>query len=274
MCGFLQITLHPTRKAVRDERTADNGNPEHTGRKIFAFHFEHDTFIQEEMGDLLMNDIQMKQLEQTLTSMEVAGMVGKRHCDLMRDINRYCKQINEANNGLVSERKIALADFFRESTYKDEQGKERPCYDITKKGCEFIAHKLTGVKGTAFTAQYINRFHDMEQALKNPQTEIPEKDPFAHWSIVKKIESGKWFNKNNWKLKIICDRFGWTRKFLYHKILVELSDLHNLELVEKFYTVTYGHKPEYKMDLLDYSKELAGTATRYINYLLIEEQEE
>jgi len=44
--------------------------------------------------------------------------------------------------------------------------------------------------------------------------------------------------------------------------------------VEKFYTVTYGHKPEYKMDLLDYSKELAGTATRYINYLLIEEQEE
>lgn len=274
MCGFLQITLHPTRKAVRDERTADNGNPEHTGRKIFAFHFEHDTFIQEEMGDLLMNDIQMKQLEQTLTSMEVAGMVGKRHCDLMRDINRYCKQINEANNGLVSERKIALADFFRESTYKDEQGKERPCYDITKKGCEFIAHKLTGVKGTAFTAQYINRFHDMEQALKNPQAEIPEKDPFARWSIVKKIESGKWFNKNNWKLKIICDRFGWTRKFLYHKILVELSDLHNLELVEKFYTVTYGHKPEYKMDLLDYSKELAGTATRYINYLLIEEQEE
>lgn len=226
------------------------------------------------MGYLLMNNIHMKQLEQTLTSMEVAGMVGKRHCDLMRDINRYCKQINEANNGLVSERKIALADFFRESTYKDEQGKERPCYDITKKGCEFIAHKLTGVKGTAFTAQYINRFHDMEQALKNTQAEIPEKDPFSHWSIVKKIESGKWFNKNNWKLKIICDRFGWTRKFLYHKILVELSDLHNLELVEKFYTVTYGHKPEYKMDLLDYSKELAGTATRYINYLLIEEQEE
>jgi hypothetical protein len=45
VCGFLQVTLHPTRKAVRDERTADNGNPEHTGRKIFAVYFEHDTFI-------------------------------------------------------------------------------------------------------------------------------------------------------------------------------------------------------------------------------------
>lgn len=226
--------------------------------------------------------------EMEITSLEVAEMVGKEHKNLLRDINRYCKQIKQANEELSNElkikpsenekiraeRKIELGDFFEESTYKDANSQSRPCYLVTKKGCEFIAHKLTGVKGTAFTARYINRFHEMEQALKNSQAEIPEKDPFAHWSIVKKIESGKWFNKNNWKLKIICDRFGWTRKFLYHKILVELSDLHNLELVEKFYTVTYGHKPEYKMDLLDYSKELAGTATRYINYLLIEEQEE
>lgn len=218
-----------------------------------------------------MNDIQMKQLEQTLTSMEVAGMVGKRHCDLIRDINRYCKQINEANNGLVSERKIAFADFFRESTYKDEQGKERPCYDITKKGCEFIAHKLTGAKGTAFTAQYINRFHDMEQALKNPQAEIPEKDPFEHWEIRWKHETETWFSKNNWKLNIILERFGWTRKFLYHKILVELSDLHNLRAIEKAYYASYGYPPEYALDLLDFNRDLNDTATRYINYLLIEE---
>ena len=33
------------------------------------------------------------------------------------------------------------------------KGKKRPCYNITKKGCEFIAHKLTGTKGTAFTAR-------------------------------------------------------------------------------------------------------------------------
>lgn len=211
---------------------------------------------------------------QTLSSLEVAGMVGKRHCDLMRDINRYCKQINEANNGLVNERKIALVDFFRENTYKDSKGELRPSYDITKKGCEFIAHKLTGVKGTAFTAQYINRFHDMEQKIQKkpePQAVLPEPSPFDDYYVVKKPESGQWFNKNNWKLKIILERFGWSRKFLYHKILVELSDLHNLPAVEKMYTLTYGRKPEYKLSLLDYSTDLARTATRYINYLLIEE---
>lgn len=34
---------------------------------------------------------------------------------------------------------------------------------LQKKGCEFIAHKMTGQKGTEFTARYINRFHEMEE---------------------------------------------------------------------------------------------------------------
>lgn len=216
-----------------------------------------------------MNDIQMKQLEQTLTSMEVAEMVEKTHANMLRDIKRYCKQMEQ--NNITGKIKIDVADFFRENTYKDEQGKERPCYDITKKGCEFIAHKLTGVKGTAFTAQYINRFHDMEQALKNTQAEIPEKDPFEHWEIRWKHETETWFSKNNWKLSIILERFGWTRKFLYHKILVELSDLHNLRAIEKAYYASYGYPPEYALDLLDFNRDLNDTATRYINYLLIEE---
>lgn len=218
-----------------------------------------------------MNDIQMKQLEQTLTSMEVSEMVGKNHKELMRDIRRYCNQISKANEELEGERKIALSDFFKESTYKNSQNKTQPCFDITKKGCEFIAHKLTGVKGTAFTAQYINRFHDMEQALKNTQAEIPEKDPFEHWEIRLKHETETWFSKNNWKLSIILERFGWTRKFLYHKILVELSDLHNLRAIEKAYYASYGYPPEYALDLLDFNRDLNDTATRYINYLLIEE---
>lgn len=106
MSGFLQVTLHPTRKAVQDERTADNGNPEHTGRKIFAFHFEHDTFIQTEMGDLLMNNIHMKQLEQTLTSMEVSEMVGKEHGKLLKDIRRYTSQIAQANIAWATRAKL------------------------------------------------------------------------------------------------------------------------------------------------------------------------
>ena len=89
MFGFLQVTLHLTRKAVQDERTADNGNPEHTGRKIFAFHFEHDTFIQTEMGDLLMNDIQISENKEelTLTTIDIADMMEMPHWQILRKLD-------------------------------------------------------------------------------------------------------------------------------------------------------------------------------------------
>ena len=100
----------------------------------------------------------MKQIEQTISSIEVAEMVGKAHDKLLRDIRTYIEQLSLS--------KIGESDFFTESTYKNERGKEYPCYNVTKKGCEFIAHKLTGVKGTEFTAKYINRFHDMEDVIR------------------------------------------------------------------------------------------------------------
>lgn len=90
--------------------------------------------------------------EKTISSLEVANMVGKNHKDLMRDIRRYCEQITESNlapsESELTKLKIQPSDFFRENTYKDSNGRTLPCYDITKKGCEFIAHKLTGIKGT------------------------------------------------------------------------------------------------------------------------------
>lgn len=89
-----------------------------------------------------------------ITSMEVAQMVGKQHNELLKDIRKYCEYLDEG--------KIPRVDFFAESTYTDAKGESRPCFMVTKKGCEFIAHKLTGQKGTEFTARYINRFHEME----------------------------------------------------------------------------------------------------------------
>ena len=111
----------------------------------------------------------MKQIEQTINSMEVAEMVGKAHDKLLRDIRTYIEQLSLS--------KIGESDFFTESTYKNERGKEYPCYNVTKKGCEFIAHKLTGVKGTEFTAKYINRFHDMEDTIREG---IPQKKKPTH----------------------------------------------------------------------------------------------
>ena len=97
-----------------------------------------------------------------IDSREVAEMVGKSHDKLLRDIRNYIAQLGQA--------KIGESDFFIESTYQNSQNKTMPCFNVTKKGCEFIAHKLTGVKGTEFTAKYINRFHEMEDQIRTPKS--------------------------------------------------------------------------------------------------------
>lgn len=105
----------------------------------------------------------MNQIEQALDSREVAGMVGKEHKNLMRDVRSYVAELAKL--------KIEPDDFFKENHYLDKNKQERPRYDVTKKGCEFIAHKLTGIKGTEFTAKYINRFHDMEDVIQQGITQ-------------------------------------------------------------------------------------------------------
>lgn len=105
----------------------------------------------------------MSNLEQKLDSREVAEMVGKEHKNIIRDIRGYVKELGEL--------KIEPTNFFTESEYTDKSNRKKPCYLVTKKGCEFIAHKLTGVKGTEFTAKYINRFHEMEEII---QEHIPQ----------------------------------------------------------------------------------------------------
>lgn len=109
----------------------------------------------------------MQKLERTLDSREVAKMVEKTHANLLKDIRGYINQLAEVN--------FHSGDFFTENTYLDANSQLRPCYLITKKGCEFIAHKLTGIKGTIFTARYINRFHEMEDMLTGdkPEQEKP-----------------------------------------------------------------------------------------------------
>nr|DAI98318.1 MAG TPA: regulatory protein [Caudoviricetes sp.] len=97
----------------------------------------------------------------TIDSREVARMMEKRHDHLIRDVDTYCEYLAAP--------KIGVSEFWQTSSYKDTTGRKCKCYLITKKGCEFIAHKMTGKKGAIFTATYINRFHAMEEALKHPK---------------------------------------------------------------------------------------------------------
>ncbi|WP_122645729.1 Rha family transcriptional regulator [Enterococcus mediterraneensis] len=106
----------------------------------------------------------MNQLEKTITSLEVAEMVSKDHNNVMKDIRRIIDQLGEVKS---------YQSYFVESTYTNLQNKELPCYLLTKRGCELFSTRMTGSKGTQFAVAYIERFNEMETAIKEQALKIP-----------------------------------------------------------------------------------------------------
>jgi Rha family phage regulatory protein len=88
-----------------------------------------------------------------IDSREVAELIDKRHADLMESIRGYAEHLT---NG-----KFRSLDFFLESEYEDSKSEKRPCYLLTRKGCDMVANKMTGEKGVLFTAAYITKFEEM-----------------------------------------------------------------------------------------------------------------
>jgi len=103
-------------------------------------------------------------------SREVAAMTGKRHSDLLESINGYIQHLANGN--------FRSHDFFIESSYIDVQGKERPCFLLTRKGCDMVANKMTGEKGVLFTAAYVTKFEEMEKQQLDISKLSPELQMF------------------------------------------------------------------------------------------------
>lgn len=96
-------------------------------------------------------------------SREVAEMTGVRHANLMRSISSYIQILENA--------KLSSQDFFIPSTYKIEgNNKTYDCFDLTRKGCDMVANKMTGEKGVLFTAMYVTKFEEMEKYLFKQET--------------------------------------------------------------------------------------------------------
>ena len=225
----------------------------------------------------------------TLTSMEVAEMVEKNHRDLMRSIKRYSRYIEEANTSLdavkndaitkensLDERNFALIseqvdlqEFWTESTYVDELNRKKPCYNITKKGCEFIAHKCTGKKGTVFTARYINRFHEMEQEISGnkPRKRMSAKKPIPKVSNCPAPPAENWYQKNRWKIKSCVPGLFQSE----NHFLSDLFDIVNSEYdtvkAAKMYEEQTGKKAERAVDLLDFFPDMGEFAQNVLDYV-------
>ena len=106
----------------------------------------------------MINELTTSTKENTISSREVAEMIGERHDSLLRKIDRINENLQNAN--LCSDK------YWIAGTYTAGTGKQYREYQVTKKGCELIAHKTEGQKGVEFTVRYMDRFEEMEKKLQ------------------------------------------------------------------------------------------------------------
>lgn len=141
-----------------------------------------------------MNELQVLNHEQTISSREVAEMMGKGHWEVLRMLEGYEPFKGSKGRKVVgiiptlNDHNVGVVDYFVKSTYVDKKGETRKCYECTKMGCEMLANKLTGEKGILFTAKYVKRFNEMEQYIKS-QTDIKVIDDAHIQTILNAVET-------------------------------------------------------------------------------------
>lgn len=130
----------------------------------------------------------------------ISQWAGKEHKNLLGDIRNHIRNLKKAQTQLKNGVAKKLADpldagrygildpdlYFIESSYIHPQNKTKyPSFLVSRLGCELIANKMTGVKGTQFTALYINEFHRLRnetEAIPAPQEapKIEQESLFDH----------------------------------------------------------------------------------------------
>ena len=99
---------------------------------------------------------QIAEVAQTMSSLQIAELTGKKHHHVVRDIRRLLKQgVDETNFGLVD--------------YIDTKGELRPCFNLTKKGCLILASGYNAL----LRESIINRWEELETE-KRTTHQVPQ----------------------------------------------------------------------------------------------------
>ena len=149
----------------------------------------------------------MEELENRISSREVAEMMEMEHKHLLRKIDKINEDFRKSN--------IGLSKYWIENAYKVEgQNREYKEYLITKRGCEFLAHKTIGTKGNLFTDKYMDRFEHMKDYIRKEQYIVSK--PKEELECLDVIADILHFNDNSKLLGVrsICSKYGMETSYL------------------------------------------------------------
>lgn len=99
---------------------------------------------------------ELLEVKSMMSSLEIAELTGKQHAHVMRDIRNLLEQgVSQSNFGLAE--------------FQDNQGKPRPCYNLTKKGCLILASGYNA----KLREKIIDRWEELETEKRNGGYQVP-----------------------------------------------------------------------------------------------------
>ena len=101
-----------------------------------------------------MNEILSKE---TMSSLQIAEITGKRHDAILRDIRHLITKGVNAHN-------------FVEVEYTDKKGEKRPCFELTKKGCLILASGYDA----KLRERIIDRWEELESEKQKECFQVPK----------------------------------------------------------------------------------------------------
>jgi phage regulator Rha-like protein len=107
------------------------------------------------MSDL----IQFGESRQTMSSLEIAKLTGKPHNDVMKAIRAMEPAWEKVNGGK-----------FSRVEYKDAKGEMRPCFELTKIECLYVATKFNDEA----RAKLVLRWEELEQKQRANMLQLPD----------------------------------------------------------------------------------------------------
>ena len=114
-----------------------------------------------------------------VTSLQVAEAFGKEHKNVLADIRNTISKCSESFSGLN----------FQLAEYKDDQGKPRPMYLLTKDGLMMVTMGYTTHEAMTIKEAYINRFNEMERQIAEADKGLlPQTYPEALRSLAAEVE--------------------------------------------------------------------------------------
>lgn len=143
-----------------------------------------------------MKENQLVAVAQSMSSLQIAEITGKRHDAILRDIRSLLEQGVAAHN-------------FVETSYTDKSNRQSPCYNLTKTGCLILASGYNAV----LREKIINRWIELESGKAEPMVKA---------QAVTKAQAQTQLT--------LSDRLAWIKEV---KTLLNLNDASTLVMLQK-----------------------------------------